>query len=62
MTTKPSQQKILKGILQTEEEDKHNHHNMGKNYPHRRVDKQMELGNNLTLQKYHNDNLVYNFQ
>jgi hypothetical protein len=31
MTTKPALQRILKGILHTEEEDKHNHKNMGKN-------------------------------
>jgi hypothetical protein len=31
MTTKPTLQKILKGTLYTEKEDKHNHENMGKN-------------------------------
>jgi hypothetical protein len=31
MTTKLILQKILKGILQTEKEDKHNQENMGKN-------------------------------
>jgi nucleoside diphosphate kinase len=31
MTSKPALQKILKGILYTEEGDKHNHENMGMN-------------------------------
>jgi hypothetical protein len=31
MTTKPALQKILKGILHTEEEDKHIHENTKKN-------------------------------
>jgi hypothetical protein len=30
MTTKSALQKILKGILHTEEQDKFNHENMGK--------------------------------
>jgi hypothetical protein len=34
MTTKPVLQKILKGILYTKEEGKHNHEDMGKNKPH----------------------------
>jgi hypothetical protein len=31
MTTKPALQKILKGILHTDKEDKHNQENVGKN-------------------------------
>jgi hypothetical protein len=34
MTTKPTLQKILKGILHTEEEDKCNSENTGKNKSH----------------------------
>jgi hypothetical protein len=34
MTTKPVLQKILKRILHTEKEDKHNYENMGKNKSH----------------------------
>jgi hypothetical protein len=30
LATKPALQKILKGILHIEEEDKHNHENIGK--------------------------------
>jgi hypothetical protein len=33
MNTKPVLQNILKGILHTEEEDKCDHKNMGKNKP-----------------------------
>jgi hypothetical protein len=35
MTTKPVLQKILKGILHTEDEDKHNHKRMGINKSHK---------------------------
>jgi hypothetical protein len=34
MTTKPEMQKIPKGILHTEEQDKCNHENMGKSKSH----------------------------
>jgi hypothetical protein len=34
MTTNPALQKILKGILHTEEEDKYNLERMGKNKSH----------------------------
>jgi hypothetical protein len=35
VTTKPAQQKILKRILHTEEEDKYNHENIGSNKSHK---------------------------
>jgi hypothetical protein len=34
MTTKPPLQKILKGLLHTEDENKHNHKRMGSIKPH----------------------------
>jgi hypothetical protein len=34
MTTKPPLQKILKGTLHTEDEEKHNHAGTGSNKPH----------------------------
>jgi hypothetical protein len=34
LTTKSMLQKILKGILHTEEEEEHNHENTGKNKSH----------------------------
>jgi hypothetical protein len=35
MTTKPAIQKMLKGILYTEDEGKHGHEDMGKNKFHK---------------------------
>jgi hypothetical protein len=34
VTTKPALKKILKGILSTEQKDRQNHENMGKNKLH----------------------------
>jgi hypothetical protein len=43
MTSKPALWKILKGIPQTEEKDKHNLEERGKNESHRKVEKQLRI-------------------
>jgi hypothetical protein len=42
MTTKPSLQKILQGILHTENESKQNHERTGSTNPQKRKDKESE--------------------
>jgi hypothetical protein len=55
----PALQKILKGILQTEEEDKGNQENMGKvNFPSS-VKSKWRLGKNQTLSKQETDKYYY---
>jgi hypothetical protein len=51
MTNKPALQKIFKGILHTEEEDKCNYENMESRTLTRHVDKQMKSKKNQALQK-----------
>jgi hypothetical protein len=43
MTSKPALQKILKGILYREKEDKFNHKNMGKINLSRQANKQVRI-------------------
>jgi hypothetical protein len=45
MTTKPPLQKILKGILLTEDENRHNYERMGNTKPHEK--------NTQILREYH---------
>jgi hypothetical protein len=48
MTTKPAFQKILQGLLNTEDKEKHSNKGVEINRPHHRIDKQMsrkELNN-----------------
>jgi hypothetical protein len=59
LTTKPGLKKIFKGILHTEEEDKCNHGNLGKNKLTRRPEKQMRIRKESSITKQQKDMNYY---
>jgi hypothetical protein len=55
MTTKLALQKTFKGILNTENKDKHNHENVRKKESHRWSDKEMQTRKKANITKQQND-------
>jgi hypothetical protein len=60
MTSKPALWKILKGIPQTEEKDKHNLEERGKNESHRKVEKQLRIRKEPNTIKKKNNKIIEN--